>query len=320
MLNYGSNTIDTLFKYAPKCISNNKICPKELVGKIPIKPDRTRFKLGIYLTSCRNLYSRYMEDHLSIGYSPNQIYSIDVNQLLSLGYKIIDNEDKEISPISVDNLKNRVWPAYGQVGGASELIAIPSQKDTELPLEEPIDIGNVCIQSSNNCPVFQPSATMQNAPRYQIFAADTVSLPANDNLNKSLNFFRMILLAYREEGLFEDKNAEETFFKVTDSGLVIKSSLNGKNITLSAGLKVMDKYCYAYIIGAEWFDCNNSSGEIHRILMTTSPSIFHWSCNKQTKFFPPELTNVLKSTVEDIKSKIYSGTCTTSRIVKLPTL
>lgn len=56
MLNYGSNTIDTLFKYAPKCISNNKICPKELVGKIPIKPDRTRFKLGIYLTSCRNLF------------------------------------------------------------------------------------------------------------------------------------------------------------------------------------------------------------------------------------------------------------------------
>lgn len=320
MLNYGSNTIDTLFKYAPKCIPNNKICPKELVGTIPIKPDRTRFKQGIYLTSCHDLYSRYMEDHLSIGYSPNQIYSNDVKHLLSLGYKIIDNEDNELkSPISVNSLTNRVWPAYGQVGGASELIAIPSQNYTDLFLEESIDISKICNQTSNNCPVFQPFATMPNAPRYQLFAADTVSLTINDNLNKSLNFLRMILLAYQEGGLFEGNDSERTFFKVTDSGLVIKSSLNGRNITLSAGLKLMDNYCYAYIIGAEWFDCDNSNGGLQRILMTTSPSFFHWSC-KQTKVFPGDLNNALKSTMDDIKSKIYNGTCTTMRIVKLPTL
>ena len=130
----------------------------------------------------------------------------------------------------------------------------------------------------------------------------------------------MIIFASQEDGLFGDMGSEGYSFKITDSGLVIKPSLNGKNITLSAGLKEMDNYCYAYIIGAEWFDSGNSNEGLHRILKTTAPSIFHWSCNKETNSFPSDFSKIIKKPIDDVKAKLSNGKYNTIRIVELPTL
>ena len=85
-----------LFKYKSNNKNNNSmVCPSALIGKVSLKPDRTKFNIGIYLTSYKGVNSRYFEDILSIGYTPFERCSIDLKVLCS-NYTLINNEDQKL--------------------------------------------------------------------------------------------------------------------------------------------------------------------------------------------------------------------------------
>ena len=87
-----------LFKYRPKN-NNSTICASALIGKIPLKPERTKFKIGIYLTSYKGSDSRYLEDVLSIGYTPRERRLIDINDL-NPNFVLFNNKDEKIKDYS----------------------------------------------------------------------------------------------------------------------------------------------------------------------------------------------------------------------------
>ena len=203
---------------------------------IPLKPHRTSFKLGIYLTSYNDIYSRKLEDILSIGYTPHMLYSIDIKSLRKNGYNLIDNEDNPLKfPLIASNL-TRIWPAFGQVGGASEVIATWDSKDLDLTSEDENDFTNTFSSPSNNCIEFKLERTMINAPRYQIFTADTVSPTSLYDLNRMYNFLKNIYSENQDGGFLGDISAKGSIAKITDAGVIIKPHLKEIYITLSAGL------------------------------------------------------------------------------------
>lgn len=321
MSNGHTGTIDRLFKYVPRSKDMDIICPSELIGKIPLRPQRTSFKLGLYLTTCDYLYSREMEDILSIGYTPNRLYSIHINSLSQSGYNLIDNEDNPLlTPLNAGNL-TRIWPAFGQAGGASEAIATCDSQYLDLTSESEIELADIFVSPSNEnrCIKFQPPRIMKNAPRYQIFTTDTVSPTNLNNLKQGFNFLKIIYSENQEGGFLRKLDAESSFAKVTDSGVIIKPSINGINITLSAGFKKMPNYCYGYIIGSNWSDQTKCNGKLYRLLNVTEPSIFHWPCKDSNNLFTG-LREIIKEPVRHTEDLLNKKKYKSTREVEIPIL
>jgi len=320
--------IKELFKYTPHTLkknsNNSEICTSELIGKIPIEPCRTKFKRGIYLTSHRGVDSRYLEDVLSIGYSPHERYSIDLRDLKS-NFLLYNNEDVLLSSSSNIGDIKRVWPAFGQIGGATEFIAIPnklvngcpSENDEELP-----DLDECYNQPNPKCVKSTPEFTMRNAPRFQIFRADTVSPQPPLKLEIYFFLLRQILeipeLFGDSEILGSDpENRKWALFKISSSGLIIKSGTT--DVTLSAGIQSNKNFCYVYIIGSKWCDKNGYGSIMTRKLYTTRPAIFHSQNPINNGKYLNFLKGTLRGAVNEIKSDLRMKNFVSERCIRLPT-
>lgn len=323
-----ASTIE-FFKYRPKTKDfkpNNPLCPSELIGKVPLDPVRTSFKFGIYLTYHRGVDSRYLEDALSLGYTPFQrclIDYIDLNQ----NYILVDNENFPLpNTVNTRNI-TRVWPAFGQIGGASEIIAIPTRKKEDIMLQDLIKTEdlNACLPKCNwKCLDCLQAFEMNNATRFQLFKADSVSRPVQVVLYNYILLLQVIIVS----GLFNNNDNvnnifpqnlnKETFayVRVTGSGIVIKSST--RNITLSAGIREMKNFFYTYVIGSEWSDEIDDSNSTRRCLRTTKPIIFHSKCPLSKEIRSNYFKNTLKKVIDKIINDILNSDYETERSIRLP--
>ncbi len=78
---------------------------------------------GSYVTPYRTLRNYSSQYKLSITYSPNFRYELDVNDLLSKDIRFLNNNQSDLgnySDLKEDKLE-RVWPAFGYYGGAREI-------------------------------------------------------------------------------------------------------------------------------------------------------------------------------------------------------
>jgi hypothetical protein len=287
MVKTSTNQVSVLYKYKWNRHSGNdgKICASELVGQILLRPVRTKYRCGIFLTSQKWMNSRYLEDILSLGYTPDGLYSIDVNSLINAGFSLIDNEDQTLkAPLLTSNL-TRVWPAFGQVGGASELIAVPDSSNG--------DCESYCLD-------FNEEAEMRTAPRFQILNADTVN-PQNTAISTIYLLILQIIYNFFQVG--EELNEKERFFvRIFTFGIVLK--FFSKNLTISAGIKNMGNFCYGYLIGAQWSDNLLSTGVYIRVLETTAPTVFHFPCSLLVNQFNTHLDRVISLALTELRAKI----------------
>jgi hypothetical protein len=285
-----SNQVDILYKYKWNDGSgnSNKICASGLIGKVSLKPLRTKYRCGIYLTSQKWMNSRYLEDILSLGYTPDGLYSIDVNSLLNAGFTLIDNEDRTLKVPLMTGYLTRVWPAFGQVGGASEVIAVlDSSKDG----------------CTSYCLDFKKEAEMLTAPRFQILNTDTVSLHKTIITRIYITLLSIIYAFFRDE---EDLNEREGFIvRIDIVGFVLKFA--SRNLTISAGIKNMGKFCYGYLIGATWTDVFQPNGSYLRVLETTAPTVFHLPCSKFLNQSNNIVDKIINSALMELKIKILKG-------------
>lgn len=324
MKNIKPSQVDMLYKYKLYTVGqdNNYVCPKGLIGTIDLKPERTTFKYGIYLTSQKWTNSRYVEDILSLGYSPGSLYSNSVNKIVTEGYFFIDNEDRTIkTPLSSSNL-TRVWPAFGQVGGATEVIAIPdpnkipqtkyidlipyeSKESNNNPCETSIKPKNIKVQ---NCIKFEEKAIMETSPRLQIFTGDNVRHPVHRHY---FIYFKLIFIIarYFNTGESVTDKAEgrkhTSIVKMVATGIVVKKGSD--NFTISAGIKNMDKYCYGYLIGTKWKDLLQPNGKTLRILETSAPVIFHWPVTNSNNMPTCTLDQVIHKALSDLDAIIQKN-------------
>lgn len=314
------NPIKELFKYMPKN-NNTVICPSTLIGKIPLQPIRTTFRRGIYLTSYKGVDSRYLEDVLSLGYTPFKRCSIDLTSLFQ-NYTLVNNEDLPLNiPIKLGDI-TRVWPAFGQIGGATEFIAVPRQdvehtiKDFQAP---EVNNDHNCQDSKKCLDCLQPFL-MHNATRFQIFKADSVSRP----IQRVMYNYILVLRTLLDSELFDDtelfpkntNNEARAFFKISTSGLSIK--LLKEPITVSAGIIEMPNFSYIYVIGSKWSHKTVRGGEEYRLLSTTWPLALDCNCspsNIDSKYCITKLKKAVLDVISDIRKEKYA---TNGRTIRLP--
>lgn len=322
----GSLSIKYLFKYTPKKDdSNSTICPSALIGKVPLKPERTKLKIGIYLTSYKGTDSRYLEDVLSIGYSPWSRSSVDLTDLNS-NFILYNNKDNSLGSYSTVNDITRVWPAFGQIGGATEFLAVPKAYQGCLELESGFEFSDSgfddCFkQLKKKCVKGTPEFTMHNAPRFQIFKADTAS--PQPSLNLKIPFFLLRQIIETSELFGDDEiigsdpeKGKWAVFKISSSGLVIKSGTS--NVTLSAGIRDMNNFCYVYLIGSKWSDKVGRGTLINRQLRTTKPIIFHSPCFLSNGQHPNIFRKTLQGAINDIKFHLSKDQFAGDRSIRLP--
>jgi hypothetical protein len=325
MLNEVPNPPNELFKYRPKT-NNSMICSSYLIGTISLKPKRTRFKAGIYLTSYKGVDSRYLEDVLSIGYTPFERCSIDLQKLLQ-NYILVNNGDKILTyPVNYADI-TRVWPAFSQIGGASEFIAIPKQQTGSFELydiECEKDFNKYIQEINENCLKCLTPFSMSNATRFQLFKADSVSRPIQNVMYNYLVLLQIFMNSafFGDDGLFsgnsDNSNGKPAaFFKISSSGLAIKHFK--QNITLSAGINETNNVYYVYLIGSEWQDYTTARGITYRSLNTTKPFVFYCS-SPSNNFISPnqcasQLNTIVSMVTNDIRNRKYT---TRDRRIRLP--
>ena len=316
-----------LFKYRPKINGfnpNNPICPSELIGKVPLDPVRTYFKFGIYLTYHRGVDSRYLEDALSLGYTPFQRCCIDYIDLIQ-NYIMVNNENlllqKTVHPPNI----TRVWPAFGQIGGASEIIAIPTKKCYNIMLQDLIKTEDLSVylpQCNWKCLDCLQPFEMNNATRFQVFIADSVSRPIQVVLYNYILLLQAIIISglfnNNDGNIFSKNPDKETFayVRIASSGIVIKSSK--RNITLSAGIREMKNFFYTYVIGSEWSDDTDNNNSTHRYLKTTKPIIFHSKCPLSKEIRSNYFKNTLKKVIDKAINDMLNNDYETERSIRLP--
>lgn len=318
-------SINSLFKYRPRnsCDEiNQQLCPTELVGKILRIPPRTIFKKGIYLTSFASCYTRYLEDVLSIGYTPYGRCRIVLGRNQQ-GLVLVNNEDNCLGPLSRTqfdaNQIMRVWPAFGQIGGASEFIAV-TDEEYNLGENEPQTVQNDA--ETANCLHCVVDCNMPAASRFQIFSADSVTRPIDILTYLSLIRSFRTPGSFLEDSIFRSDDETIGFFKFSSSGLVIKFAriqttpppgISTMEFTLSAGITWADNLLYVYVMGSVWSD-EVKGNETYRTLYTTRPVVFHVNPNRD---FHILLNRAVNKVIGDVKNNEYLTRC---RRVKIPSL
>ncbi|MEM0135025.1 MAG: hypothetical protein QXU18_07355 [Thermoplasmatales archaeon] len=107
--------------------------------KLPIKGSRNKKhngRTGSYVTPYRSYQNYSSQYKLSITYSPNFRYKLDVNALQHNRITFLDDKQKDLGPFSkLDTGKlPRVWPAFGYFGGAREIF-VEFKSDIKLKIE-----------------------------------------------------------------------------------------------------------------------------------------------------------------------------------------
>ncbi|MHB1636832.1 MAG: hypothetical protein ACYCSG_06710 [Thermoplasmataceae archaeon] len=306
------------YKYSPKEYQNSKIPANNLIGKIPIHPRRTRFNMGVYLTTYRGVNSRYLEDVLAIGYSPGVGCEAYYADIVRSGFELFDNKDQ---PLTFPG-QTRVWPAFGQIGGAFEAIAIPKGGTNCLKWDyEKDSIGKSGLSlNSNKFISMNKFADLSTGPRYQLMRTDAVTKPVVLERILVLLLLKTIQTNENNDSIAPSKgdNDDGIFVKISSSGVVIKSILNGEQFTLSAGYQEQHGNLYVYLIGSIWYDITNSNNDQIRRLFNTEAFIFSWNLNQNLSSSPNIITEAYSTVINEAKLIVNNPGAHNSREIVLP--
>lgn len=306
------------YKYSHKKYTKSKIIANNLIGKIPLQPRRTKFNIGIYLTTHRGFNSRYLEDVLAIGYSPGVGYETNYANIVNSKFDLFDNKDQ---PLQYPR-QTRVWPAFGQIGGAFESVAIPKGGIDYLELDYEKESKGVTSSfiNSNKSISMNKFTELSTGPRYQLMRADAVTKPVSLKIKFVSSLINAIWTDENDDSIatFKREDDDGIFVKISSSGVVIKSILNGKQFTISAGYREQRGNLYAYLIGSIWNDTTNSNNNQIRRLFNTEPFIFSWNLHRNLSSNSNIITKAYSTVINEAKLIVNNLGAHNSREIVLP--
>ncbi|MEM4068056.1 MAG: hypothetical protein QXV17_14480 [Candidatus Micrarchaeaceae archaeon] len=241
-----------LYRYSLRKNDQENVKESDFIVRFPRGNVDVSLKATLFTTPFLSYDSDMLNQKLSITYYPRWVATVED------GTTELEANDNQFNPLKLDSNYNdipRTWPAFGKTGGVPEVLII----------------SPVQIRLSNHYEIIQGGAV----ERYHQDDVENYELPVAVGMLISGVLFREELGPLRNEGMPEGR--EEGHIGIVRSGnIAISASVEGGNLTLSAGYEIIGYRLILKIWGALW-DEDRAKG-IRHILYDSTDAIEIFPC------------------------------------------